>query len=104
MTTATRAGALYALTVFLIGFILGTVRLLLIAARLGEIAAAPVRAVLVLDDALCAALAQWLRVGLAFLSTAIPRWQLTLNLLYRRVSTFSFPDRSRMDNLWKAHT
>lgn len=36
MTTATKAGALYALIVLLIGFILGTIRVLLIAPRFGE--------------------------------------------------------------------
>jgi hypothetical protein len=36
MTAATGAGALYALTIFLIGFVLGTIRVLLIAPRLGE--------------------------------------------------------------------
>jgi hypothetical protein len=39
MAKASEAGALYALTVFLIGFILGTIRVLLIVPRLGEIAA-----------------------------------------------------------------
>jgi hypothetical protein len=39
MSTATRAGALYALTAFLIGFILGTIRVLLIVPRIGETAA-----------------------------------------------------------------
>jgi len=39
MGIATAAGALYALIVFLIGFIFGTVRVLLLAPRLGEIAA-----------------------------------------------------------------
>jgi hypothetical protein len=33
---ATRAGALYAIIVFVIGFILGTIRVLLVAPRLGE--------------------------------------------------------------------
>jgi hypothetical protein len=39
MATASKAGALYALTVFLIGFILGTIRVLIIVPRLGETAA-----------------------------------------------------------------
>src|SRR6266540_3135155 len=39
MAVATRAGALYALTLFLIGFMLGTMRVLLIVPRLGETAA-----------------------------------------------------------------
>ena len=39
MTAATRAGVLYALIVFAIGFILGTIRVLLIVPRLGETAA-----------------------------------------------------------------
>jgi hypothetical protein len=33
---ATEAGALYAIIVFLIGFILGSIRVLLVAPRLGE--------------------------------------------------------------------
>ena len=36
MLPATEAGALYAIIVFLIGFILGTIRVLLLAPRLGE--------------------------------------------------------------------
>jgi hypothetical protein len=36
MVVSAWAGALYALLVFLIGFILGTIRVLLIAPRLGE--------------------------------------------------------------------
>ena len=36
MFRATTAGALYAITVFLIGFILGTIRVLLLAPHLGE--------------------------------------------------------------------
>ncbi|HEV2334788.1 MAG TPA: hypothetical protein VGS13_04780 [Stellaceae bacterium] len=36
MVVATQAGSLYALMVFFIGFILGTIRVLLIAPRLGE--------------------------------------------------------------------
>jgi hypothetical protein len=39
MATASKAGALYALIVFLIGFILGTIRVLIIVPRLGETAA-----------------------------------------------------------------
>jgi hypothetical protein len=39
MTTATEAGAVYALIVFLIGFSFGTIRVLLLAPRLGETAA-----------------------------------------------------------------
>jgi hypothetical protein len=39
MITATNAGALYALIVFLIGFVLGTIRVLLIVPRVGETAA-----------------------------------------------------------------
>jgi hypothetical protein len=39
MANASKAGALYALIVFLIGFILGTIRVLLIVPRLGETAA-----------------------------------------------------------------
>jgi hypothetical protein len=39
VAAAIRAGALYALAVFLIGFIFGTIRVLLLAPRLGETAA-----------------------------------------------------------------
>ncbi len=48
MTRASRAGALYALVVFLIGFILGTIRVLLIVPRLGETAAVLLEAPLIL--------------------------------------------------------
>ena len=36
MFRATKAGALYAIIVFVIGFMLGTIRVLLVAPRLGE--------------------------------------------------------------------
>jgi hypothetical protein len=39
MATASKAGALYAVAAFLIGFILGTIRVLLVVPRLGETAA-----------------------------------------------------------------
>jgi hypothetical protein len=39
MITAIKAGALYALSVFLIGFVLGTIRVLLIVPRVGDTAA-----------------------------------------------------------------
>jgi hypothetical protein len=45
---ATTAGALYAITVFLIGFILGTIRVLLLAPRLGETIAVILEAPLML--------------------------------------------------------
>ena len=44
MFRATKAGALYAIIVFLIGFILGTIRVLLLAPRLGETTAVIVEA------------------------------------------------------------
>jgi hypothetical protein len=45
---ATRAGALYAIIVFLIGFILGTIRVLLVVPRLGETAAVIIEAPIML--------------------------------------------------------
>ena len=45
---ATKAGALYAIIVFLIGFILGTIRVLLLAPRLGETIAVIVEAPMIL--------------------------------------------------------
>jgi len=45
---ATTAGALYAITVFLIGFILGTIRILLLAPHLGETTAVLVEAPMML--------------------------------------------------------
>jgi hypothetical protein len=45
---ATTAGALYAIIVFLIGFILGTIRVLLLAPRLGETTAVLVEAPMIL--------------------------------------------------------
>jgi hypothetical protein len=46
---ATEAGALYAIIVFLIGFLLGTVRVLLLAPRLGEMIAVIVEAPVILS-------------------------------------------------------
>ena len=48
MFQATKAGALYAMTVFVIGFILGTIRVLLVAPRLGETTAVIVEAPIML--------------------------------------------------------
>jgi hypothetical protein len=48
MFRATEAGALYAIIVFLIGFILGTIRILLLAPRLGETIAVMVEAPIIL--------------------------------------------------------
>ena len=48
MFRATTAGALYAITVFLIGFILGTIRVLLLAPHLGETTAVLVEAPMML--------------------------------------------------------
>jgi len=45
---ATKAGALYAIIVFLIGFILGTIRVLLVAPRLGETMAVIIEAPMIL--------------------------------------------------------
>jgi hypothetical protein len=45
---ATEAGALYAIIVFLIGFILGTIRVLLVAPRLGETTAVIIEAPIML--------------------------------------------------------
>ena len=48
MFRATKAGALYAIIVFLIGFILGTIRVLLVAPRLGETMAVIIEAPIML--------------------------------------------------------
>jgi hypothetical protein len=48
VAAAIRAGAFYALVVFLIGFIFGTIRVLLLAPRLGETAAVSLEALLML--------------------------------------------------------
>ena len=48
MFQATKAGALYAIIVFLIGFILGTIRVLLLAPRLGETTAVIIEAPIML--------------------------------------------------------
>jgi hypothetical protein len=45
---ATKAGALYAIIVFVIGFILGTIRVLLVAPRLGETTAVIIEAPIML--------------------------------------------------------
>jgi hypothetical protein len=45
---ATKGGALYAISVFLIGFILGTIRVLLLAPRVGQAAAVVVEAPIIL--------------------------------------------------------
>ena len=48
MFQATKAGALYAIVVFSIGFILGTIRVLLLAPRLGETTAVIIEAPIML--------------------------------------------------------
>ena len=48
MFRATKAGAFYAIIVFVIGFILGTIRVLLVAPRLGEKAAVIIEAPIML--------------------------------------------------------
>ena len=48
LVRATKAGVLYAIIVFLIGFILGTIRVLLLAPRLGETTAVIVEAPMIL--------------------------------------------------------
>ena len=48
MFRATKAGALYAIIVFVIGFILGTIRVLLVALRLGETTAVIIEAPIML--------------------------------------------------------
>jgi hypothetical protein len=48
MFRATKAGALYAIIVFLIGFIFGTIRVLLVAPRVGETTAVIIEAPIIL--------------------------------------------------------
>ena len=48
MFRATKAGALYAVIIFLIGFILGTIRVLLVAPHLGETTAVIIEAPIIL--------------------------------------------------------
>jgi hypothetical protein len=45
---ATKAGALYAIIIFVVGFILGTIRVLLLAPRLGETTAVIIEAPIML--------------------------------------------------------
>jgi hypothetical protein len=56
MFRATKAGSLYAIIVFLIGFILGTIRVLLLVPRLGETTAVSIEAPIMLA-------ASWLVCG-----------------------------------------
>jgi hypothetical protein len=64
MLTATKAGAFYALIVFLIGFMLGTIRVLLIVPYLGETAAVSLEAPVVLAASwlICRWCVDWLDV------------------------------------------
>jgi hypothetical protein len=61
---ATKAGALYAIVVFSIGFILGTIRILLLAPRLGETAAVIVEVPIILAASwpVCRWCVDWLNV------------------------------------------
>ena len=65
MFRATKAGALYSIIVFLIGFILGTIRVLLVAPRLGETAAVIIEAPIMLAASwfVCRSCVNWLDVG-----------------------------------------
>ena len=62
---ATKAGALYAIIVFVIGFILGTIRVLLVATRLGETTAVIIEAPIMLAASwfVCRSCVNWLDVG-----------------------------------------
>jgi len=64
MFRATEAGAVYAVIVFLIGFILGTIRILLLAPRLGDTTAVIVEAPLILTASwfICRWCVDWLNV------------------------------------------
>ena len=61
---ATKAGALYAIIVFVIGFILGTIRVLLVAPRLGETTAVIIEAPIMLAASwfVCRWCVKWLDV------------------------------------------
>jgi hypothetical protein len=61
---ATKAGALYAILVFSIGFILGTVRVLLLAPRLGETTAVIIEAPMMLAASwfVCRWCADWINM------------------------------------------
>jgi hypothetical protein len=61
---ATKAGALYAIVVFSIGFILGTIRVLLLAPRLGETTAVIIEAPIMLAASwfVCRWCVDWLNV------------------------------------------
>jgi len=73
MGIATAAGALYALVVFLIGFIFGTVRVLLLAPRLGEIPAVVLETPVMLAPSwfVCRWCVNWLNVPRTFPTRSI---------------------------------
>ena len=60
MFRATKAGALYAIIVFVIGFILGTIRVLLVAPRLGETTAVIIEAPIMLAASWFSAAGVWI--------------------------------------------
>jgi hypothetical protein len=98
---ATKAGALYAIVVFSIGFILGTIRVLLLAPRLGETTAVIIEApiMLVASWFVCRWCVDWLNVRRTVLTRSLMGLMAFLVLMSAEVGLGAVLGRSLADQL-----
>jgi hypothetical protein len=98
---ATKAGALYAIVVFSIGFILGTIRVLLLTPRLGETTAVIIEAPIMLAASwfVCRWCVNWINVRRTVPTRSVMGWVAFLLLMSAEVGLGVVLGRSLGDQL-----
>ena len=101
MFQATKAGALYAIVVFSIGFILGTIRVLLLTPRLGETTAVIIEAPIMLAASwfVCRWCVNWINVRRTVPTRSVMGWVAFLLLMSAEVGLGVVLGRSLGDQL-----